>query len=228
MNDYLLENRWDGDDFRDPMYFDTKLTAKGEEQAKNLKTITKFLHPFPEIIVASPLRRAMRTAELAFSDEKFKEIPRVTCHIARERVFHASDVGRSVSDIKEEFPQWCVAEIAETFGERPWWYVGEGGGDEADTTSSTLSKQTSKTFQSSLNESNAPVLRSGVQSEPPHMFESRMSELINWISNRPEQTIAVVAHWGVWFSLTGREFENCELVEFELQELEPGKGKMPV
>ena len=41
-------------------------------------------------------------------------------------------------------------------------------------------------------------------------------------------TIAVVAHWGVCFSLTGREFENCELVEFELQELEPGKGKMPV
>lgn len=38
--------------------------------------------------------------------------------------------------------------------------------------------------------------------------------------------IALVAHWGVWYSLTGREFENCELVECELGDLRVGAGKM--
>ena len=39
-----------------------------------------------------------------------------------------------------------------------------------------------------------------------------MTELKEWIAGRDETVIAVVAHWGVWYSLTGREFENCELV----------------
>jgi hypothetical protein len=55
-----------------------------------------------------------------------------------------------------------------------------------------------------------------------------MKDLKDWLERRPESHIAIVAHWGVWFSLTGREFENCELVTLELDDLEPGKGKMPV
>jgi hypothetical protein len=72
------------------------------------------------------------------------------------------------------------------------------------------------------------VLRSGVPSEPSEVFEARMKDLKDWLERRPESHIAIVAHWGVWFSLTGREFENCELVTLELDDLEPGKGKMPV
>ena len=35
----------------------------------------------------------------------------------------------------------------------------------------------------------------------------------------------MVAHWGVWYSLTGREFENCELVTCELGDLRVRAGK---
>ena len=51
---------------------------------------------------------------------------------------------------------------------------------------------------------------------------------VEWIDAREESVLALVAHWGVWYSLTGREFENCELVAFDLEDLEPGKGEMPV
>ena len=66
MNDYLRENHWADPDFVDPMMIDTRLTSEGEAQARALRTIATALEPAPELIVASPLRRALRTAELAF------------------------------------------------------------------------------------------------------------------------------------------------------------------
>lgn len=53
-----------------------------------------------------------------------------------------------------------------------------------------------------------------------------MTALKEWIAGRDETVIAMVAHWGVWYSLTGREFENCELVECRLEDLRVGAGKM--
>ena len=58
------------------------------------------------------------------------------------------------------------------------------------------------------------------------VFEARMTALKEWIAGRDETVIAMVAHWGVWYSLTGREFENCELVECRLDDLRAGAGKM--
>ena len=42
-----------------------------------------------------------------------------------------------------------------------------------------------------------------------------MDDLIDWINNRDEDVVALVAHWGVCFSLTGEQFENCEARMFE-------------
>lgn len=228
MNEYLAKHRWDDARFEDPMLFDTRLTDSGEAQAVALQAITSTLHPSPQLLVASPLRRAMRTADLAFGLERYDNTPRVACVHARERVFHASDVGRPAGELQRDFPRWCVREMVEKFGDdAPWWYVGD---DENDRTSEGNQKNPGVTRARVTGGSQVggPVLRSGVPSEPSEVFEARMKDLKEWLERRPESHIAIVAHWGVWFSLTGREFENCELVTLELDDLEPGKGKMPV
>lgn len=225
MNEYLAKHRWDDARFEDPMLFDTRLTDSGEAQAVALRAITSTLHPSPQLLVASPLRRAMRTADLAFGLERYDNTPRVACVHARERVFHASDVGRPAGELQRDFPRWCVNEIKDAFGDdAPWWYVGDDENDleEGNQKGMTRARVTGGS------EVGGPVLRSGVPSEPSEVFEARMKDLKDWLERRPESHIAVVAHWGVWFSLTGREFENCELVTLELDDLEPGKGKMPV
>lgn len=193
MNEYLRENHWADPDFRDPMMIDTRLTREGEAQAFALQAITRALEPKPEIIVSSPLRRALRTAELAFGEAK-SDVPRVVCALARERVFHGSDIGRVRSVLAEEHPEWCFKELGED--DAPWWYVPAGCEDPHATA----------------------VL------EPVEVFERRMEEFRAWIDARPEKTIAVVAHWGVCFSLTGVEFENCELKTLTDKDLVVGNG----
>tara|TARA_B100000482_G_scaffold171847_1_gene138939 strand:+ start:658 stop:927 length:270 start_codon:yes stop_codon:yes gene_type:complete len=57
-------------DFVDPLFYDTRLTKKGAEQAASLAPVTRFLNPAPEVLIASPLHRAMTTADLAFDSCK--------------------------------------------------------------------------------------------------------------------------------------------------------------
>ena len=132
MNEYLARHRWDDPDFVDPGLYDTRLTALGMEQAASLRPVVAALDPKPELIVASPLSRALLTADLAFGDlvaEEDADAPRrVTCAFARERVFHASDVGRTPDEIAHDFPGWCLRETREVHGD-VWWYTGDGDGD---------------------------------------------------------------------------------------------------
>jgi len=202
MNDYLRYHDWSSPHFEDPMKYDTALTSEGEAQARALgERVRSTLDPPPEVLIASPLSRAMHTAELAFADA-FPEIPRETCVLARERVFHASDVGSHPAVLRERFPSWRTRDLDDAVasdgddGWVPWWYHG-GTSDPKH-----------------------------VAPEPIEVFEKRMHDLIAWIDAREETTIAMVAHWGTWYSLTGREFENCELVACALEDLRPGRGAM--
>lgn len=182
MNDYLRENHWADPDFVDPMMIDTRLTSVGETQALELREVARGLDPVPELIVSSPLRRALRTAELAFGeageDEVLGDVPRVVCALARERLFHGSDIGRLVSELSGEHADWDMSEL----GDGAWWYAPEGR--DPFTTA---------------------------ELEPAETFEARMEEFVAWLEDRPEKSIAVVSHWGVCYSLTGDEFQNCEL-----------------
>jgi hypothetical protein len=58
-----------------------------------------------------------------------------------------------------------------------------------------------------------------VHYEPDDAFDARMDELRDWLLKRPERSIGLVAHWGVLLSLTGVEFENCELRSVGAHEL---------
>lgn len=76
-----------------PYRYDTKLTPEGIRQAENAQSRALQLQPIPEVLIASPLTRALHTAELAFPLSKC-QIPRRIAHpLARERVYLSSDIG---------------------------------------------------------------------------------------------------------------------------------------
>ena len=54
--------------------------------------------------------------------------------------------------------------------------------------------------------------------EPEEPFTRRLQEFKQWLLARPESRIAVVAHWGTIYGLTGKSLENCELVEMRLSQ----------
>lgn len=70
--------------------YDTKLTAQGREEAVRASSAAQALNPAPEVILSSPLSRALQTADLTFDS---MECPRLAVGLARERTYFASDVG---------------------------------------------------------------------------------------------------------------------------------------
>jgi hypothetical protein len=59
------------------------------------------------------------------------------------------------------------------------------------------------------------------EGEPKEVFARRMATLREYLRQRPERHLAVVAHWGVLKALTGREFENCEVRVVKMSEFLP-------
>ncbi|GAQ86475.1 phosphoglycerate mutase [Klebsormidium nitens] len=166
--------------FTDPLMYDTRLTPEGREQAKSVNKKVAELGPI-DLIVTSPLTRAMDTMQLAFAGV---DAPKVVCELARERLWMASDIGRHPNDLLLEYPALDFSSLADI-----WWHT-DGKGD--------------------------PL---AIFPESPEIFRARVAAFKEWLAARPERTIAVVSHWGVLFSLTGKEFENCELHTCRLSDL---------
>ena len=53
-----------------------------------------------------------------------------------------------------------------------------------------------------------------VSVEPDDVVSSRIAEFSTWLERRPEQRVAVVGHGTFFHRLTGRHFDNCEIVEW--------------
>ncbi|KAG8464328.1 hypothetical protein KFE25_003391 [Diacronema lutheri] len=62
-----------------------------------------------------------------------------------------------------------------------------------------------------------PATRSWLQEYDP---TDRMRELTAMLARRPEQTIALVGHAGIFASLTGRRLRNCEVLWCDLVDVE--------
>eukprot|EP01023_Acetabularia_acetabulum_P019361 TRINITY_DN19853_c0_g1_i8.p2 TRINITY_DN19853_c0_g1~~TRINITY_DN19853_c0_g1_i8.p2 ORF type:complete len:163 (-),score=11.93 TRINITY_DN19853_c0_g1_i8:134-622(-) len=100
MNEWLHENQYNS--CFDPMMYDTRLSERGVLGAKRMAATTAHLNPKPEVIIASPLTRALQTVEFAFADV---DCPRIAEPLGREKIFHASDIGRSPYELQQEFPK---------------------------------------------------------------------------------------------------------------------------
>lgn len=85
-------------------FLDPKLTEVGTKQAEELEKITKLLKV--DIIITSPLQRAIQTAEIGFSSQiknKVKFIAEELCHEIGG--FHTCDKRLSVTELKSAYPK---------------------------------------------------------------------------------------------------------------------------
>ena len=198
MNEYLSKFPYGASGFRDPGLYDTRLSPNGELQAHRIRK--KYLERLPndfdkvELIVSSPLTRALQTAEILFGDGVLsKDIPRLALPIASERVWLSSDIGRSSNVLRHEFPEWDFSQVPEN----SWWY-------DIDASKYVEWRPSGQ------------YLHPG---EPSIEFRNRMSTLKAWLLSRPEEHIILVAHWGVFYALTGRSLKNCDVYKCSLQSI---------
>ena len=160
-----------------------------------------------ELLVSSPLRRALHTADLVFSG-MLNEVPRVVQSDARERLYLSSDVGSMKNELVVAFPQWDYSSLSDY----AWWFTGpEFGVPYVEW---------------------RPPGKYACLGEPDSVFRTRIKALKSWLLNRPgepcnlnsilhpillvllfcpEQTILLVSHWGVIRALTGWSLSNCEI-----------------
>jgi broad specificity phosphatase PhoE len=237
MNEYLhTQCSYYSPDFKDPLLFDTRLTADGAERARRVAAkAAAALSPRPELVVASPLTRALQTAELAFGPLLDAGVPCLALPLARERLFLSSDVGRNPAALADEFPRWRESLLAM---EDEWWLEGgeaaaaaeeeeQQAGEEgarrrgcaAASTSTTTTTTTALRRSRRHLRTPTPRPNPSVDEEGDGAFAARMDALGAWLRGRPERCVAVVSHWGPILEATGVEFENVEMRSFRLSQL---------
>jgi broad specificity phosphatase PhoE len=98
----------------DPLHFDARLTSIGEQQ---VRTAAKAVRDVPyELILSSPLTRALQTTLGLFADHRSAEAIRIEC-LHRERLENSCDVGRAPSLLLAEFPHWAFDHLDDV-----WWH----------------------------------------------------------------------------------------------------------
>ncbi|MGH1589488.1 histidine phosphatase family protein [Methylobacterium phyllosphaerae] len=102
----------------DPGLLDARLTELGKAQARAARDRLR-AHPF-DLVVVSPLTRAIETAAILFGDHPRQ--PRVLVEVLHRECQESScDVGRAASEIAAEFPHLDVGHIPEV-----WWHAEPG------------------------------------------------------------------------------------------------------
>lgn len=185
-------------------YRDSPLSAIGQRQAKALaQNRPSFLNDC-ELVVTSPLRRALQTLEIGIRPH-LDEQPIIALPEAAERLYLVSDQGRPVEQLRQEFE---FVDFTSGFVNKPvdpWWFHHK----EDDTTAECVEWRPAGQGQCYA-----------CPGEPPHVFDARMESLYQWLKGRPESSIAVVCHWGVidWF--LDDDFDNCQWRSVSLSDLE--------
>lgn len=105
----------------DPLHFDARLSDLGHRQV--IETAPKVRDMAYDLIVTSPLTRAVQTTLGIFKDHPAAARIRVECR-HRERLENSCDVGRSPALLSQEFPGLAFDHLAEV-----WWHR-EGEPDE--------------------------------------------------------------------------------------------------
>ncbi|MFK5599277.1 histidine phosphatase family protein [Methylobacterium sp. HMF5984] len=103
---------------RDPDHRDARLTPRGREQARAARAALAEI-PF-DLVVVSPLTRAIETTALVFADHPAE--PKLLVEVLHRECQESScDVGRVASEIAAEFPHLDVGHLPEV-----WWHAEEG------------------------------------------------------------------------------------------------------
>ena len=99
----------------DPLHFDAPLSAIGHEQVRQARVR---LHDLPvELVITSPLTRALQTATALFCDHP--AAPSIlVADLPRERVENSCDIGRSPTQLAADFPSVDLAHLSQV-----WWHA---------------------------------------------------------------------------------------------------------
>lgn len=173
----------------DPLKFDAPLTVYGEQQARLANAwMKKELVGMGgvDLVIVSPLTRALQTATLAFEG---MDVPFLVTPLLREQRFASCDVGREGRELVPLFPP-----LAPQLHALPaqWW------------------GSLPHTHMELLN--GVP----GHAREPIPHFRARLMSLMHLIHSRPERTIVLVGHGVVFYHLLGRWLDNCQLEPWDL------------
>jgi glucosyl-3-phosphoglycerate phosphatase len=98
----------------DPIEFDPHLSPLGEEQVRQAKA--RHAGTPYDLIVASPLRRAIQTASGIFGERQ--NTPMIIEALHRERIENTGDVGRSPVHLKNDFPHLDFTHLPNV-----WWHA---------------------------------------------------------------------------------------------------------
>ncbi|KAK5579415.1 hypothetical protein RB653_009098 [Dictyostelium firmibasis] len=186
---YLANNKVD------PFLFDARLTEEGEKQANELsENVEKYLKDV-ELVITSPLTRALCTTRRGFG--KFlKENQHIKCLISplhSETLMTSDDNGRPRSIIEKENLDFDFNSLEER-----WWYLPPSIKDD-------LSIDTELYFKTN-----------GYQ-EPIESILKRIEEFKKFLLSRTESTIAVVGHSDYFyrfFDCTLPYMKNCQIVSW--------------
>ena len=203
MNVALGRQPWGSPNFVDPDIRDAPLEPSGLAGARALREPLARDAADVELVVSSPLTRALATADAAFDDALARGVPALALPLAAERCYMTSDVGTPVSKLRDgvgkrfKFRQ-------EEFPEDNWWY-GALANSDAYAPPPADDWRPPGTYCSA--------------GEPLATFRARMAALTEWLAERDEAVIGLTCHWGVLAALTGSSFENNEVRRIPLSEL---------
>lgn len=99
----------------DPLHFDAPLTALGHRQVAAARAHAQGLEP--DLVVVSPLTRAVETGLGLFHPEK---APIIVSPLHRERLGNSCDVGRPPHELSLQFPVLAFDHL-----DACWWHDGE-------------------------------------------------------------------------------------------------------
>jgi broad specificity phosphatase PhoE len=190
-------------------------------------TNTNFLGDL-DLVVVSPLTRALQTIELSLYDHILNEnenghhIPIVAVAAAAERLYLVSDVWKARSELMSNYPfvdfdaEFHIDGVCSDF-------TSECASQKEENLDAWHFSPT-KSMEEGYSEwrPHGQGQKYACLGEPSDYFDRRMSNFYYWLESREEKCIAIVCHAGVieWMT-SGEQFYNCELRVQAFSSLQP-------
>ncbi|KAM9957614.1 hypothetical protein ACTFIW_012580 [Dictyostelium discoideum] len=188
-------------EFEDPYLFDARLTELGKEQANQLSGNVNSLLNNIELVITSPLTRALDTTKIALLQLiKDKSIKCLVSSIHRELLTTSDDNGRIKSIIENEYPEFDFSLI----NDQRWWIPEM---DELIELKTNFSIDTDQYFKKiPFRESESSLLK-------------RVEQFKQFLLSRPESSIAIVGHADFFYYFTQPHdlpLNNCQIIKLNL------------
>jgi broad specificity phosphatase PhoE len=192
---------------RDPMIFDPPLSPRGLQQLIGLSEVVQRwgLRSKAELLVSSPLRRALDTA-MAVQGEQFNialtadgaaataqplPLPVLVSALCSEVVDTSADIGSSPSQLSSRYPQLSFSHLPDV-----WWYCRD--------------EQRPR----------------DIHDEPPARVEQRVAAFLEELWQRPERCLIVVSHSSFIRRCTRQRLKiaNCCVQECRMERSHTGSS----